>query len=334
MYRDDRDRWKETFSGKVVEMTGTVVDYKSREPLFDSGIFVLLDGEEFDEVNVELSEDRPWLRHAPGSTLTAIGEVGYSADTLKDAVVTSAEPGPELPSYTAAEMFAADPDSLNVPGRFVSVTGTLTHFAEDFGESGLLYLGDGDTDLVKLQAREYEFLRAKNLQPGDEVVVIGRGMRYEGELPEVFGAFVMKPLPPLPDPPEMYVRRDRYDRDVPHLVFSAEQLAEWIDLDPRAFESSIKSDTPFGYPGSITTTPIEVSGEIESVSPGAEGDEAHVYVRLKNDSGVDIRFAVEKDDEVLARLEPGDAVTVRGRFEFYDYSDRHAYVNDCQVISE
>lgn len=334
LQKSDKSAWQEKFGGKIVELTGTLLRYESRDVLGLSAVLIGDPENPFDVIEAKVSEDWLWTKHQPGSTVTVVGTSGTFSPELEKAVLVRSEPGAELPAFTVEELLKAEPEALSRPGlvKTVKVSGTFRRFDDDFATTGMIYLrGEEDKDLVSVQFRDYEPRHVKHLKPGDRVVVLGRAMRASEEQASVGYALLVEPLPKLPEQPKKAARKNKYDREFTHLLFTPELIDAWLRDDPRALDVLVKRAT-FYAPINQSMGMVEVAGTVKSVEPNKLSPN-EIHVRLEEVKGADLRFVFEKDDPLLARLKPGTKATFRGMFHVsMGRGEEYGWVNETSAV--
>ena len=149
-----------------------------------------------------------------------------------------------------------------------------------------------------------------------------RSWSAEENLPVLYPAFLVSPLPKLPPEPKAENRIDLDGNPSPHLIFSADQMGEW-QVDSRAFERMMERRSKYGE--------VEITGEVRETKP-SEVDDDEVYIEFKNAAQTNVRCVVDKDDDILDRIQPGStsANTMGSTYSFPRQrasSPRHAEFN-------
>lgn len=315
-FEQDSDAWQKKYRYKAVEVQGKVVSYDSRNYAFklelETGSRIL---------PVVVSDETPWLKYPPNTTVTIRGEAklpGYPE--IDAAVVIGSEPGDPLKEYAAQEAVeaVAKDDS---GAEWMLVKGSVTRRGKDEElKRQLIYIGEGDKDFVAALADDnYDSLQCRNLKAGAEVIFLAkcRDFFVGDDLPLLHPSFLVSPLPKLPAEPKAENRIGLDGNPSPHLIFSAELLGEW-QLESRALKRMAERRSEYSE--------VEITGEVLEIKPSGKSDE--VYIELKNSSQTNVRAVVDKDDDILSKIQPGSPISVQGRLSV---DPRHAYVHDGKI---
>jgi hypothetical protein len=298
----DRKETDKKYEGKVAEVQGRILSYFSAK----DSVSVKLDvGEEGNGLDVDLRQDRPWLKWPPGSTVTVRGKVGGFAVAMSRGWIMEGEAAtPENVDLAAvAAKFKADPDGLAKEnrGKTFRLKGKVVS-TEDKGDSKIVVLLGDAAAPVAAQIENYEMIAAGGWKAGDEVELLASYYSLgSNDRPTYNNVLVVSPLPEYPQWPEKVTRKTEYSEGK-YLPFTADLLGEWLMRSPRILEWQL-TDTN-------ESSELEVVGKVESIEkdPAATGEERQAL--LKNASGAKIRVALEEPDKL--KVAAGDTLVVRG----------------------
>ena len=327
-YGEDRNAWKKKYNYKTGEISGTVSGYSSSFIQGHSGFSIKLEGGD-EDVEVTLTEETPWVKYLPGSSLTVRGKAKTAGGLeVNKGLVVSSTDGDQLPKFTIEGLLEATaserfPDTPGLKrGDWMLLSGSVFKRDDSYDENAILHLGNEDQNLQIWTAGgssgNYDFRQCRNLKAGDEVTFLARYRSRDDESCIISPAFLMNPLPKLPLLPAKASRANADGLPFDHLIFSADLLGEWQNTDPRALERVVERN------GSYAQT--ELTGEVKEIIP-SEYDEDIVKIYVNNTAGADIQCWVKKKD-LPPGFKQGSRFSARGALNI---ELEYAYLNEPEI---